>query len=231
VPERDLPRVAREVRRRHGLQQRERDLVGAHRAGERVRGDRGHQLGGSDDDPGLGPAQELVARERHERGAGVERLADARFVAQPRRAVPEPRRRVVEQPGPGVDHHRHPERGQLRHRRRLDETHHAVVRRVHLEDERGVGVERIPVVGEARAVGGSHLDEPAARLRHDLGDSEPAADLHQLAPRHDHGPTAGERTEREEHGGRVVVHDDAGIGPTRAREQRSRMVVTRPALT
>ena len=83
--------------------------------------------------PGLRTAEQLVAGEGDERGAGVEALPHARFVAQPggslaqamascRRAAPSPRRRR-----PAV------ERRELRDRRRLDEPDHAVVRRVHLQ--------------------------------------------------------------------------------------------------
>ena len=71
------------------------------------------------------------------------------------------------------------------------------------------------------------LDEPAPRLRHDLGDPEPAADLDQLAARHDDVAAAGQRGQREEHRGRVVVHDEPGLGAARLGEQRAGVVMAR----
>ena len=122
------------------LQRGERQLVGAQRARQRMRV-RGAStsVGAADDDPGLRSAEQLVAGEGHERGAGVDALADAELVAQPRgsvaaatassrRADPSPASttpagRVRASSATGVD---------------VDEPDHAVVRRVHLQHERDV---------------------------------------------------------------------------------------------
>ena len=53
--------------------------------------------------------------------------------------------------------------------------------------------ERPRVVGQARAVGRADLDEARARRAHDVGDAERAADLHQLTARDDDLAPAGER--------------------------------------
>ena len=94
-----------------------------------------------------------------------------------------------------------------------------------LQHERGVGLEGALVVGEAGSIRGADLDQPAARLAHDLGHAEPAADLDQLAARHEHRATSGERGERHEYRRRVVVHDDARRRPARFREERGGVLV------
>ncbi len=105
-PQRDGGGVTRQVCRRHRLEERERELVGPHCASERVAGDRRDQLLRAHDDPSLRAAQQLVAGEGDERRARIDGLTHAGFVVQPRRPVVEPRCRLVEQSGAGVDHHR-----------------------------------------------------------------------------------------------------------------------------
>src|SRR2546430_13168020 len=51
----------------------------------------------------------------------------------------------------------------------------------------------------SRAIGGPDLDEGGARAGHDVGDPERAADLHQLAARHDRCAAAGQCRRSEEH--------------------------------
>ena len=72
---------------------------------------------------GLRPAEQLVAAERHQRSAVVQRLASGRLAVQPGRRRPgEPRTVRIDQPAADVGDHRHAERRQLGDRRRLDET-------------------------------------------------------------------------------------------------------------
>jgi hypothetical protein len=160
-----------------------------------------------------------------EKVTGVDGLADAGLVAQPRRSARQPRRRLVEQPRAGVDHHRRPQRRELGDGRRLDEADHPVVGRVHLEDEGGVGPDGARVVRAAGPVGGSHLDQPAPGLGHDLGHPEAAADLDQLAARDDDLAAPGQGRQGEQHRGRVVVDDEAGFGTARPGEQRAGVLV------
>ena len=133
---------------------------------------------------------------------------------------------LVEQAGAGVDHHRRAESRERVDGSGLDESDHPVVRRVDLQQERGVVVDGAFVVGDAGAVRGADLDQPALRLGHDLRHAEAAADLHQLTARHDHGAATRERAECEQHRRRVVVHDDPGFGAARPREERARVIVT-----
>ena len=90
-------------------------------------------------------------------------------------------------------------------------------------------VSRALVVRPARPVGRPDLDEAATRLGHDLRDAEAATDLDELTAR-DHDLTiTRERTQREQHGGGVVVDDDARLGPDGAGEQRAGVLVAGPA--
>ncbi len=140
------------------------------------------QVGATGHDAGLRAAEELVAREDHERGARPNRLSYGGLVAQPGRwAVGQPRTGRVEEAGAQIDHHRRPECGERLDRRILGEAGDAVVRPVHLEDELDL-VGNPLVVGDAGAIGGADLDETCARLLHDVGDAEAATDLDQLAP-------------------------------------------------
>ena len=132
----------------------------------------------ADEQPGLRAAEQLVAAEAHERGAGAHRAAHRRLVGQQRDVV-------GEDAGADVVDHRHAERAQRLDLDLLDEAERAEVRRVRAQDRAGALAERRRVVGQARAVGGADLDQPRAGLRDDLGDAEAAADLDQLAARDD----------------------------------------------
>ena len=99
APEPDRAAVAGEVGERDGCERGERHLVGAQRTRERMPREQRDEVGAADDDPGLRSAEQLVARERHERGAGVEALADAGLVAAATPAGPASHGvRLVEQP-------------------------------------------------------------------------------------------------------------------------------------
>ena len=81
-----------EVERERPLERRERELVRAQRALERVAAQPLDEVGAPDDDPGLRPAEQLVAGEVDEIGAGRERLPRRRLVRDScRLRTPEPR--------------------------------------------------------------------------------------------------------------------------------------------
>ena len=69
-----------EVERERPLERRERELVGANGPLERVTAQTLDEVGPADDDPGLRPAEELVAREADEIRAGLEALANRRLL-------------------------------------------------------------------------------------------------------------------------------------------------------
>jgi hypothetical protein len=68
----------------------------------------------------------------------------------------------------------------------------------------GVGRHRRLVVAQPRPVRRSHLDQAEARGREDVRHAKAAADLDQLAPRHQH-LAAAQRAEGEQHAPRVRV--------------------------
>jgi hypothetical protein len=171
---------------------------------------RGHELGpGAEHDAGLGPAEQLVAREADQ----VRALAQSgRRVGLGRKP---PRRQIHQAAAAQVLHHRQvvsgPDPGELAQRHLGDETGDGEVAAVHLEQQPGRGADRALVVGGVGAIGGPHLHQRDARSGEDLRHPERPADLHQLAPRHDHFPTGGQTGEHQQHRGRVVV-DGKSVG-------------------
>jgi hypothetical protein len=194
------------VGERRLLEGAEHEPPGAQRTSEGVAGAAGDQLGGACDDAGLRPAEQLVAGEGDEVGAGAEGLAGRRLTAQPRRRpVPEPRAGGVEEPGADVDDQGHPEPGEVGHRDVLGEAGDPVVRGVHLEDGGGPGrvgpaapLDRPAVVVEAGAVRRADLHQGRPRLLEDVGDAEPTADLDQLTPADRDPPPRGEGAEHQD---------------------------------
>ena len=120
------------------LQRAEHESSGAQGAIQGMACARVDQVGAADEDAGLRSAEQLVAGEDDERGAGGEGLARRGLVAQPRRrAVRQPRAGGVEQARAEVDDDRRADR------RRASATAassvkpgDAVVRLVHLQDQR-----------------------------------------------------------------------------------------------
>ena len=114
-PERDRHgRVAAEVGERDVLQRSQHQPAGPQRPGQRMRGAGGDEVGPPGDDAGLRAAEQLVAAERHERGAVGQGLHGRRLAGQPRRwRAGEPRHGGIEQATADVDDHGQPERRQL----------------------------------------------------------------------------------------------------------------------
>jgi hypothetical protein len=63
------------------------------------------------------------------------------------------------------------------------------------------------------------LAEHGARLRHDVGDAETAADLDKLAARDDRLAAGGQSRQDQQRRGGVVVGDDSGFGAGEPGEQ------------
>ena len=175
-----------------------------------------------DDDPRLRAAEQLVAAEADEIGACGERRARGRLVRQiEQRAGAE----VVEQ----RQRARARDAGEIFERRLLGEADDAEVRLMDAEQQRRSLVDRALVVGGARPVRRPDLDEPRARACEHVGDAEPVADLDQLAARDDHVAPFGERSEREQQGARVVVHDERGFGAGEPAQDRGDVILARAA--
>ena len=168
------------------------------------------QVGAPDDDPGLRPAEQLVARARHEVGALGERV-DARTA---RRAAS--RCSCSEQPGADVEDERaRPlggDRGQVFDGRRRREADHAVVAGVDLEDRAGPFAERRPVV-VARVrfvVPTSTSFAPDADMMSGIRNSPP---ISISSPRETSDLLAArERRKGEQERGGAVVHDERVLG-------------------
>ena len=180
------------------------------------------ELRAPDDDAGLRAAEQLVAREADEVGAGGEARRGGRLVAQVEQRA---RAEVVDerQAVPRRDRCQLPEPGQL------GEADDAEVRLVDAQKERRVGSDRALVVGRARAVGGADLDETRSRACEHVGDAEAVADLDQLAARDEHLASLGERGEGEQHRGRVVVDDERGLCAGEAPQESGEVVLARAA--
>ena len=134
-----------EVEPERPLERRQRELVRAQRALERVPPQRLDEVGAADDDPGLRAAEQLVAGEADEIGA--RRPGSPSRTARPRGAPARPsrgrRRAAAVAPR---------DRRELGDRRLLGEADDAEVRLVHAQEHGRLRADRPLVVGGARAV-------------------------------------------------------------------------------
>ena len=177
----------------------------------------------ADDDARLRPAEQLVAREADEVGAGGEARGGRRLALELDERA---RAEVVDERQPGTSRHlrRAPRAEGCSVKPDLTE-----VRLMDAQDERRLRPDRALVVGRARPVRRPHLAQPRARAREHVGDPEAVADLDQLAARDEHLATLGERGEREQHRRRVVVDDERRLGAGEAPQERSEVVLPRAA--
>ena len=102
---------------------------------------------------------------------------------------------------------------EVRDRRELREPDEPEVRLVHAKEDCRLGADRLLVVGRARSVRRSDLDEASAGPGEHVRDPEAVTDLDQLAARDEDVAPLGERGQCEQHRRRVVVHDERGLGP------------------
>ena len=160
------------------------DLVEAQRPQERVLADELQRRGPADQEAGLRPAQELVAGEGAEVGAGLDPLGHRRLRRQ---AVGRGRQEragaeVVHQPEVAPAR----QAGQLLQRRLGDEALELEVGAVDHQERAGARRDGLLEVAQVGPVGGPDLDEGRAGAAQDVGDAEAAADLDELAARDDH---------------------------------------------
>jgi hypothetical protein len=104
------------------------------------------------------------------------------------------------------------------------------VRAVDLEQSAGALADRALVVGAPGLVGGADLAQGRPRQRQDVGDPERAADLDQLAARHDHLAAAGQRRQRQHRRRGVVVDDARRLGAGQRAQERGGVGVAAAAL-
>ena len=192
--------IAIEPQRR--LDRRQADLVDAQRPLERIAVDARDQFLASDDEPRLRTAKQLVAGEGDEIGALRHRLGHCGLMGQAEA------REIDECSGAEVVDQRHVV--PVRKLRKIAARHgggeplDTVIRGMHLENERGFSAERLGVVLRVRAVGGTDLDEPRARARHNVGNAERAADLDQFAARDDRLASLRKRVEHKKNRRRII---------------------------
>jgi hypothetical protein len=117
--------------------------------------------------------------------------------------------------------------GQLFDAGALGEADEAEVRLVDSKQHCGLGADGILVVGGARAVGRSDLDELRAGPGQHVRDAEPVADLDQFAARDDYLAALGERGEGEQDGRGVVVDDERRLGACQALQRRGSVILSR----
>ena len=194
------------------------ELVDPQRPQERVRPDAVELRAAAGDDARLRAAEELVAAERADRGAGRDALAHGRFFYAGRR---------VQTSAAEVLDHRQVEApaqlGQLGQSRALGEPFDAEVRGVDAQEDRGAAADRGGVVGGPRPVGRAHLAQGGARLPEHVRHAEAAAYLDQLAARDEDLAARRQRRQRQQHRGGVVVDDHGGLGAGQAGEQPRRV--------
>ena len=172
--------------------------------------------------PACGPPSSLSPEKQTSAGAGGEALACLRLVAERHERA---RAEIV-------DEHelaRGRDVGELRERRVLREADDAEVRLVHAQQHGRLGPGGSLVVGGARPVRRSHLDEAGARAREHVGDAEAVADLDQLAARDEHLAALREGGQGQQHGGCVVVDDERRFGARQPAEDGRHVILARAA--
>ena len=170
------------------------------------------------DDPGLWPAQQLVAREHHQVRPGRQALLRRRLgrEAVARRVEQAAAADVVEQQQAVLAG----DAAQLAQAGLRREAHDLEVAGVHAQQRRRRLGHRVGVVAGAGAVRRADLDQPRAALAADVGDAEAPADLDRLPPADDHVPLPREGRQHEQQRRRVVVHRQPRLRPRRRAQQR-----------
>src|SRR5256886_2575314 len=204
------------------------ELVWAERTHERMRANRRDQRRAADAEPGLGPAEQLVAAEGDDVGAFPNRAGD-RLLR--RKTV---LRGVEERAAAEIVDVRDVvlarEGGKIAALRPRDEAGQLEVARVHAKDRAGPLSDRRGVVARVRAVRGADLDELRSGPPQDVGNAEATTDLDELATRDDDLLAGRKCREREQDGGGVVVHDAGVLRAGEVGEQSRRVTVPLAAL-
>src|SRR6202022_2722268 len=138
---------------------------------------------GADDGPRLRAPAQFVAAEGNKSGSLRQRLCRGRLVRQA------PTAEIDERPTAEILNKGYfmfaSKRSELCRWCRGGKSLDRIVAGVRLEDQTGPRSDRCRKIGEVGAVGRADLEQPSAGARHDAGQSKRAADLDQLAARHD----------------------------------------------
>ena len=182
----------------------------------------------ADDDAALRTADELVAAETDDVGAGLDTRPDQRLGGEAvGREVDQGAAAEVVDDG---DAAAPAEGGELLDPRFFGETDDAVVAVMDAEDGPGRLADGRLVVAEVGLVGRPDLAEDGAARGHDVGHAERTADLDELAARNDDLLAAGERVQDEDGRGGVVVGHGGRLGAGELPEQALDVAVAGDAL-
>lgn len=212
-----LQRLAIAVDAQRRFEGRQRQLVAAQGAIQRMRAALRDALGAAEQDAALRATEQLVAGESHHVGAIAQALVHARLVAKARqRGLPQQARtEVLQQQEPARAHRA----GQFGQRRHAGKTLDAVVAGVHLQPGHGGGGGVGFVVAQVGFVGGTDLDHLAASSLHHFRHAEATADLDQFAARNHHFAAGAQRAEHQGGGGGVVVDNEGASGAGQLAQQ------------
>ena len=178
----------------------------------------------ADDEAGLRTSQQLVAAEAHQIGTGGHGLLHGDLAGQP------PAGQVHQ--GATAQVHGHGQAGLVRDAGHLGLGHaacealHRIVAGVDLHEHGSARGDGTGVVGRVGAVGGAHLHQLGAGARHDIRNTESAADLDQLASRDHHLLAACQAVEHQQHASGVVVDDGGVFGTSQFAQPAAHQVVT-----
>src|SRR5688572_8834019 len=111
------------------------------------------------------------------------------------------------------------------------ETDHPEIARVHTQQRGSLRADRGRIIVRVGSIGGTHFHETRATLLQHVGDPETAADLYQLAPRHDDVALARQLCQDEQHRGSIVIYHHAGGCSREPAQKRGAMLMTGATLS
>ena len=114
----------------------------------------------------------------------------------------------------------------------LDEPFDSVVAGVHLQRHGHVAartLQRLSIVSESGAIGGSDVDQFGSGLLHHFGYPKASTNFDALAPAHQHLTVVGKRSDHQQHSSSVVVDHHRRFGATQLGEQLTDRLLPRSA--
>src|SRR5208337_3425149 len=179
-------------------------LVHSHGAKQRIGADLRHQLAVAADNARLRTAQQLVAAVGDDVHGSAQAVGDHGLAAHADIA------QIEDLAAAEIFHDWDvvlaSERDQFFQRRLLGEADDLEVRAMHAQQQSCAFGDGALVVGDARAIGSTDLAEDRARFGHDVRDAKRTADLDQFTARNQHLAAFGQRVQRQQHSGGVVVN-------------------------
>src|SRR6266545_3578745 len=180
VPQRKLVAPTGGVQAKDCLQGGDGHLVDSEGSSDGMAPETLDQVCPSGQEAGLGATEQLVAGKRDQIGPTSQRFGDRRFLSWDLGvAIEQAASHVVQK----RDLRFMGEPAQFTHRNHIGESHHPIVARMDLQDQRGLRVDGPVIVVSARAIRGPNLDQLRPGSGHDLRQAKLSTDLDQLSPR------------------------------------------------